>query len=218
MNARELSTRELSTRAPFPQPDLRLETRNFRLAAMHRNILFAIALALPLLLVACAGGDGERASMNGSNAPGASNSNASQTSATPPSQDVVTVSASETEIRAGGEAEAEIRLDIADGFHVNANPPSDKFYIGTEVEAQAEGGVTPGRPIYPPAVTQKFEFSEKPLAVYEGEAVIKLPLKADGAAEKGRRKLRARVRVQPCNDRECFPPRTLETELPVTVN
>lgn len=131
---------------------------------------------------------------------------------------MVTASASETAIRAGGEAEAEILLDIAEGFHVNANPPSDKFYVGTEVEAQAEGGVTPGRAVYPPAVTQKFEFSEKPLAVYEGRTVIKLPLKAEGTAEKGRRSLRARVRVQPCNDRECFPPRTLETDLPVTVN
>lgn len=179
---------------------------------MHRNFHLSIAVALPLLFGSCAaGGDDAR------NASPASDANAPRPAATPAAE-VVTATASETTVAAGGEGEAEIRLDIADGFHVNANPPSDKFYVGTEVETQAEGGITPGRPVYPPAITQKFGFSEKPLLVYEGETVIKLPLKAEGAAEKGRRILRARVRVQPCNDRECFPPRTLETDIPVTVN
>lgn len=111
-----------------------------------------------------------------------------------------------------------MRLNIAEGWHVNANPPSDKFYIGVEVQADAGGGVTPGRPVYPPALTRKFEFNQQPLAVYEGSVTVRLPLRAEASAAKGSRSLRARVRYQPCNDRECLPPQTVEVDIPVTVS
>ncbi|HVF55981.1 MAG TPA: protein-disulfide reductase DsbD domain-containing protein, partial [Pyrinomonadaceae bacterium] len=79
-------------------------------------------------------------------------------------------------------------------------------------------GVTPGKPVYPASVNRKFSFDPKPLAVYEGSAAIKLPLRAEASAPKGKRTLMARVRVQPCNDQACFPPRTIETSIPVTIN
>ncbi len=130
----------------------------------------------------------------------------------------VKVSAHEVQLTVGGSAEAVVRLEIADGYHVNANPPSDKFYIGTEVQAEAQGGVAPGKPVYPRGLTKKFQFSAQPLAVYEGRAVVRLPLRADAAAAKGRKTFRARVRYQPCNDRECLQPRTLEVAIPVNVS
>ena len=122
------------------------------------------------------------------------------------------------QLSAGGAGEALVRLDIAEGYHVNANPPSDKFYIGTEVRAEPQEGVTPGKPVYPPAVTRKLSFSDKPLSVYEGRAVIKLPLTADKGAAKGRHTFRARIRVQPCNDEVCLPPREIEAAIPLTIN
>lgn len=137
-------------------------------------------------------------------------------SATPAPQ-IVTATAEETRLAPGGAGAAVVQLDIAEGWHVNANPPSDKFYIGTEVRAEPQEGITPGAPVYPPAVTRKFEFSDKPLAVYEGRAAVRLPLRAEATAAKGRRTVRARVRYQPCNDRECLQPRTIETLINVSV-
>ena len=151
------------------------------------------------------------------NAPGATPAAASSPAATPEPQ-ILRASAQEARLPAGGGGEAVVRLDIADGWHVNANPPSDKFYIGVEVQAQAVEGVEPGRPIYPPAQTKRFGFSPDPLAVYEGSVSVRLPLRAGAGAAKGSRPVRGRVRYQPCNDRECLPPRTVEVELPVTVN
>jgi thiol:disulfide interchange protein DsbD len=66
-------------------------------------------------------------------------------------------------------------------------------------------------------VTKKFAFSETPLAVYESEAVIKLPLKIDATASKGERTLKAKLRVQACDDKACYKPDTLVTSIPVTV-
>ena len=48
-------------------------------------------------------------------------------------------------------------------------------------------------------------FSPQPLAVYEGNADVRLRLKALPGAEKSR-SLRVKVRYQPCNDSVCMPP------------
>jgi hypothetical protein len=124
----------------------------------------------------------------------------------------------EVKLDAGGKGEAAITLDIAEGFHVHSNPASDKFYIATEVKAAPQEGLTPGKPAYPKAVTHKFEFSETPLSVYEGRAVVRLPLSADKAVAKGRHTFNATIRVQPCNDQVCFPPREINAPIPVVVN
>ncbi|MDQ3920068.1 MAG: protein-disulfide reductase DsbD N-terminal domain-containing protein, partial [Acidobacteriota bacterium] len=130
----------------------------------------------------------------------------------------VAASVAEVKLTAGGAGEAVVRLDITEGFHVNANPASDKFYIPTELRAEAQEGITPGKPVYPSPVSRKLSFSEKPLAVYEGQAVIKLPLRADKTATQGRHTFRAKVHVQPCNDQGCLPPRDIEADIPVTIS
>ena len=155
-------------------------------------------------------------------APQASPSSAPATTQTTPATssqaDVVKASVSETQLRAGGAGEASVRLLIAEGYHVNANPPSDKFYIGTQLTVTAADGIEPGKPLYPPALSRKLGFSAKPLAVYEKEAVIKLPLRATAAAQKGRHELPAKIRVQPCNDQACLQPRDIQVTIPATIN
>ena len=138
-------------------------------------------------------------------------------SSTPPA-DVVAATASEVQLRDGAEGEATVRLRIADGYHVNANPPSDKFYIGTLLTVTAQSGVEPGEPIYPAPVNKKFSFATKPLDVYENYAVIRLPLRASAGAAKGKHSLTGKVRVQPCNDEVCLPPREVPVTIAVTIN
>lgn len=180
---------------------------------MTRMTIVLLALGASL----CAGcGSGSQTQTNSA---AATPPPAARASATPPpAPEILKAAAEEARVAAGGAGEAVVRLDIAEGWHVNANPPSDKFYIGTEVRAEAQGGVTPGQPVYPPALTKKFEFSDQPLAVYEGRVAVRLPLRADASAAKGRQTFRARIRYQPCNDRECLQPRTIETEIPLTVS
>jgi hypothetical protein len=183
---------------------------------MLRNTLKALCLGAAILCSACGGGGQESSNASTSGTPGANRAAATpRASATP---QVVTATVEEVRIDAGGTAETSVRLDIAEGYHVNANPPSDKFYIGTEVLAEPQEGITPGKPAYPPGLSKKFGFAREPLLVYEGEAVVKLPLSAATTAAKGRHTFKARVRVQPCNDEACFPPRTIEAAIPVVVN
>lgn len=145
-----------------------------------------------------------------------SSSNSSPASKTAP-QDAVSAKATATEIKAGGAADALVSVIVAGGYHVNANPPTMSYLIATKVEIEAQAGITAGKPVYPSAVMKKFAFADKPLAVYEGEAKIKVPLRAEANAIKSTTTLRAKVTAQPCDEQACYPPREIETTISVTV-
>jgi hypothetical protein len=188
---------------------------------MRRTDTFALLLCASFFFTACGGGQSN--ATNATNATATASSSAVKSPAQPvpsatPQQQIVNAAAEETKLTAGGAGEADVRLDIAEGFHVNANPASDKFLVPTELRAEPQEGITPGKAVYPRAATKKFQFSEKPLAVYEGQPVVKLPLRADKSAAKGSHTFRATLRVQPCNDHECLQPRNIEISIPVTIN
>lgn len=117
-----------------------------------------------------------------------------------------------------GSADAAVTLSIASGYHVNANPATFPYLIATQLQAAGGDGLSTGKPIYPAAVKKKFEFAPEPLAVYEGEAAIKLPLRAENNATKGDRSLPVKVRVQACDSEKCYPPATIEGSIPINVD
>lgn len=134
-----------------------------------------------------------------------------------PPADVVQASAPKVELTAGGNADALVTVKIATGYHANGNPASEKYLIATSLDVEASDGVTPGKVIYPPSVSKKFSFSPDPIMVYEGEVVVKQSLRADKSAAKGARTLRGKIKVQPCDDTVCYPPRTMDVSIPINV-
>jgi hypothetical protein len=114
-----------------------------------------------------------------------------------------------------GSGEVNVILSISPGYHVNANPATFDYLIATELTADKSEGLTFGKPVYPPAIKQKFQFAEEPLAVYERDVQIKLPVTASGGAAKGNRTLALHLRVQACDEEKCFPPATLNTNAAV---
>jgi hypothetical protein len=186
---------------------------------LTRGTLLTLALCAPLAFVACGGGESNTSNATTANA---SNASPSPAASAPPPQSPkkqeVTATVDEVKLDAGGAGEASITLDIAEGYHVHANPAADKYYIATEVKSAPQEGLTPGKPVYPKPVMRKVEFFDKPLAFYEGRAVILLPLRADKSAAKGRHTLNATITVQPCDDKVCYPPRSIAAAIPVAVN
>jgi len=133
------------------------------------------------------------------------------------SADVVGVRAADVSIPAGGNADATVTLSISPGYHVNANPATFSYLIPTAVGPGQAEGVIAGKPIYPVAQKKKFQFADEPLAVYEGEVQIRLPLRVEVKAGKGARSLLADVRVQACDSEKCYAPDTLKTMIVVDV-
>ncbi|HEY0004881.1 MAG TPA: protein-disulfide reductase DsbD domain-containing protein [Pyrinomonadaceae bacterium] len=150
-------------------------------------------------------------------APAGPQSQASASPAKVTSTGVVKASAMPVEMTAGGNAEATVQLKITRGYHINANPPSESYLKATEVTVEAGAGISAGKPAYPSSVMKKFSFAEKPLAVYEDEVQIKLPLRAAKTATKGARQMPMWLRVQACDETACYPPGTLDLNLQLTV-
>lgn len=130
---------------------------------------------------------------------------------------VVKATPLETNITRGESAEAIVRLKIDDGYHVNANPPSFPYLIATQLELTPATGISVGSITYPNALTKKFSFSEQPLAVYEGEAEVKVRFTAEKSAPAGVHNLSAKLRVQACDDQVCYAPGSIDLTLPVNI-
>jgi cytochrome c biogenesis DsbD-like protein len=182
----------------------------------RQNLLLCLFICAPLAFASC---DGGQSNANGVAAVTPTPAATTQATPTPaPKPQEVTALVEEVKLDAGGTGEASVRLDIIQGYHIHANPAADKFYIATVLSAEAQDGITPGKPVYPPGASRKLPFFDKPLSLYEGSVRIKLPLRADKNALKGRHTLRAKLRVQPCNDKECFAPRDIDAPINVTIN
>jgi DsbC/DsbD-like thiol-disulfide interchange protein len=133
------------------------------------------------------------------------------------SENVVKVEAQPAELAAGSSGKAIVRLTIDRGYHVNANPPTYPYLIPTQLEIAPLNGLSASSVAYPSAVSRQFPFAEKPLAVYEGEAVIKPTLTIAKSASKGERSISAILRIQACDDQVCYPPGTIDLQIPVTI-
>ena len=133
------------------------------------------------------------------------------------SADVVKVGAASLSLPAGGNADATITLSISSGFHVNANPATYPYLIPTEITAATVAGITTAKPIYPKAEKRNFAFAKESLAVYEGEAQIKLSVRAEKNVKPGMNSMPLNVRVQACDHEQCFPPADLKTTVAIEV-
>src|SRR5215470_15762327 len=171
--------------------------------------LFVIALA-GLVFVACA-------------RPAADNKQPAGTAGSserPPiaSTDVVKATLEELTLAKGQSAYANVRLQIQNGYHINANPPSFPYLKATELALKPAGGISVEFIKYPDPVTKNFSFNpDGPLKVYESEAIVKAMLKAAPSVETGKHNLSATLRVQACDDQVCYAPGTIDLTIPVIV-
>ncbi|MBI2314032.1 MAG: DUF255 domain-containing protein [Betaproteobacteria bacterium] len=111
------------------------------------------------------------------------------------------VVATVTAQRGAGGDEIAIHLDIAPGWHVNANPASYPFLIPTQVSVP---DLTPLEVIYPKATAFTTRFASGALQVYEGRVSIVAKLPAGSLPR--HRPATVQVTTQACSDTVCLPP------------
>jgi thiol:disulfide interchange protein DsbD len=133
------------------------------------------------------------------------------------SVDVVEATPQEATLTRGESGDALVPIKITSGYHVNANPPSYPYLKATEIELQPAAGISVEFITYPDPLTRKFSFAENPLAVYEGETMVKVRLKADKSAVAGKHNLSAKLRVQACDDKVCYAPGEKGLIIPVNI-
>src|SRR5579863_71959 len=117
-------------------------------------------------------------------------------------------------VPAGKEFQAAVVVEIARGFHMNSNKPSDQYLIPTTLTAQVPAGFKVLDTIYPAGRLEKFSFSpNKPLDVYTGSVVLRLRLSVQPDSQVGAATIPMTLRYQACNDSVCLPP----VKVPVNV-
>jgi DsbC/DsbD-like thiol-disulfide interchange protein len=121
-------------------------------------------------------------------------------------------------VKRGGTVRGTVTMDIPSGYHVNSSRPLEKFLVATQLTIEAANGVRVGPVAYPRALLRNFQFSKTKVSVYEGRAVMNFNVNVPARATTGSVELKGRLRYQSCNDSVCFPPKTQEVSLWLTVN
>ena len=118
----------------------------------------------------------------------------------------------------GKEFQIALAVEIAHGYHMNSNHPTDKYLIPTTLTPKLPTGFELLDTIYPAGRIEKFSFSpDKGLDVYSGSVTLKLRLIAHNDAPIGAVTLPVTLRYQACNDTTCLPPVKVPVDVRVDV-
>jgi Disulphide bond corrector protein DsbC len=137
----------------------------------------------------------------------------------PSGRDVVAPSAfvSLEPVARGSAFQLAVVLKIRPGFHINAREKSEDYLIATDLKADVPAGFKIGAVSYPKGKLRPFTFSKKPLNVYEGTVILRLPLTALANAPLGAQQIPMKLRYQACSREICLPPVTLDVSAGFTV-
>ncbi len=117
----------------------------------------------------------------------------------------VGLQADRSPVVAGDELRLAVVINIDEGWHINTDDPGDEFMVPTSLEWQLPEGWPEVGLKFPQGEAITFDFSETPLSVWEGKAVmvgtVLVPADAVGAAV-----LAVSVTAQACNNSQCLPP------------
>ena len=138
----------------------------------------------------------------------------------PSAKDVVAPAAfaSFDPVARGMALQAAVVLKIRHGFHVNAREVTFDYLIPTDLRPDVPAGFKTENVIYPKGTLQTFTFSkDKPLNVYSGTVILRLPLTVLKDAPLGPQHLAMKLRYQACSTEICLPPVTKDVELILNV-
>ena len=70
---------------------------------------------------------------------------------------------------------------------------------------------------YPRALLQNFKFSKKKLSVFEKQTRLKFTVTVPANYSGNSIELKTKLRLQSCNDEVCFPPKTYDRDMRISV-
>lgn len=122
---------------------------------------------------------------------------------------------SRTSVRPGERFWVGIRLAIQEGYHLNSSRPRQDYLVPTAILVDPSSGFTVARESFPPAAEYTVVGQDEPLSVFSGTVLLGAELEAPAGIEVGTYPVQVTLRMQPCDDQQCYPP--LEARLRFTV-
>jgi len=112
---------------------------------------------------------------------------------------------------------AALKVSLPEGLHTQSNAPRDPLLIPTELTIDAPAGVTVEEIVWPPSTDFESAGQEKPLAVFEHEFAIGVPLKIAANVPPGGLVVPLKLRYQACDAKICYAPTTAQAQWTITV-
>ncbi len=117
----------------------------------------------------------------------------------------IELSARSLQLVAGGEAILEVIAVVPPGVHIMTNAPPDPALVPTALDIVcADVDAQPVR--WPAAVP--YRVVDRELPTFQGDVVLRVPLRAAAGVAPGARPLTGKLRYQACTSTRCFMPRT----------
>jgi hypothetical protein len=117
----------------------------------------------------------------------------------------------------GAPATVTLKVSLPAGFHANSNTPTEPNLIPLTLKWTA-GPLQNGVVTYPKPSLEQYTFTAgKPISVVEGAFDLVTKFKVPATAAPGPAAQTGTLRYQACNDRMCFPPKTVPVSVTVSV-
>ena len=110
-----------------------------------------------------------------------------------------------------------IKLKLAEKAHANSNSPADPLLIPTVFIPKKGENMEWGLIEYPEATEVMASYSVEPLKVFEDGAEIKVEVKIKDDFKENNLKIEGRLRIQVCDDQQCYPPKTISLSTQIEV-
>jgi len=118
----------------------------------------------------------------------------------------VSISQSHSKIKSGENFYLILKVKIDPEWHINSNKPNEDFLIPSDVSIVSDDGFLLSQKIFPKAKDIKFDFSDIPVSVFEGEFEIPLIVRIPDNLSDGNYKFEVEFSYQACNNQTCLPP------------
>ncbi len=106
----------------------------------------------------------------------------------------------------GSEFKIAVKVNIQEKWHINSNKPNEDFLIPTEIILGDTTKFKLVKTVYPKARDYKFDFSEKPLSVWQNETYIGALINVTNDVQPGVYNLIINLDYQACNEMSCLAP------------
>ncbi len=131
---------------------------------------------------------------------------------------VTLVSAPLTPITRGSAGLVKLRFHISGGYHINSNKPKEEFLIPTVLKLDAPTDIAITKTTYPPGEDRAFDFDPNDeLNVYTGDFTVTVGVRPLRDVVQGKYAIHGSLKYQACDNRACYPPKTLPVDFEVKV-
>ncbi len=110
----------------------------------------------------------------------------------------------------GHKAPVLLQFRVGDNFHINSHKPLDELLLPTELKLSPPTEIMVSNVIYPQGHMLQLPFSpDSKLSVYSGDFDVNATVRAAQNMPPGTFRIHGELKFQACNDRQCFPPKTI---------